>query len=94
MKAVPATIFACVLFAASGALADTNAPLPAGKPAGVRQAELLKGSNGIFLVAGAALIGITAGLASAGNGVSPNGGGTGTGTGSTSTSTSTTGTTP
>ena len=80
------------MFAASitGALADVNsAPLAPGKPAGVRKAELLEGSNAMFVVAGAALIGITVALATAGNGVpgSPN-------TSSTSTSTSTTGTSP
>jgi hypothetical protein len=89
MKAVSATILSCLIFTASGAFAETKAPLPAGKPAGVRKAELLEGSNGIFLVAGAALIGITAGLASAGNGVSPNGSGTTTGSTATSTSTTT-----
>jgi hypothetical protein len=93
MKVVPATILSCLIFAApvTGAYADVKAPLAPGKPAGVRKAELLDGSNGIFLVAGAALIGITAGLASAGNGVSVNNTGT---SGGGSTSTSTTGTAP
>jgi hypothetical protein len=92
MKVAPATILSSLMFAASitGALADVNsAPLAPGKPAGVRKAELLEGSNAMFVVAGAALIGITVALATAGNGVpgSPN-------TSSTSTSTSTTGTSP
>jgi len=57
-------------------------PLPAGKPAGLRQAQL-EGGNGMFVVAGAALIGITVGLATAGSGPQP-----------TTTTISTTGTSP
>jgi hypothetical protein len=79
------------LTVAPQAFADVaNTPLAPGKPAGVRTAQFLDGDNGIFIVAGAALIGITAALASANNGVagSPNN------TGSGSTSTSTTGTSP
>jgi len=53
---------------ASPVLAASSAPLVPGKPAGVRQAELLDGGNGMFVVAGAALVGITIALATAGNG--------------------------
>jgi hypothetical protein len=53
---------------ASPVLAENSAPLNPGKPAGVRQAELLDGGNGMFVVAGAALVGITIALATAGNG--------------------------
>jgi hypothetical protein len=82
------------LIVAPQAFADvTDTALAPGKPAGVHTAQFLDGDNGIFLVAGAALVGITIALATAGNGVSasatsPNGGG-----GSTTTSTST-GTSP
>ena len=48
--------------------ADSVSPLSPGKPAGVRQADLLDGQNGMFVVAGAALVGITIALATAGNG--------------------------
>jgi hypothetical protein len=48
--------------------ADSASPLSPGKPAGVRQADLLDGQNGMFVVAGAALVGITIALATAGNG--------------------------
>jgi hypothetical protein len=74
-----------VALSASPALAANSAPLDPGKPAGVRQAELLDGGNGMFVVAGAALVGITIALATAGNGpTTPN----------TNPTTSTTGTTP
>lgn len=91
MRVASATILSCLMFAASitGALADmSSAPLAPGKPAGMRTAQF-EGDTGAFVVAGAALIGITVALATAGNGVSgaPN-------TGSASTSTSTTGTSP
>ena len=77
---------------ASQAFADVtnDTSLAPGKPAGVRTAQF-EGANGIFIVTGAALIGITVALATAGNGVSA---ANNTGSGSTSTSTSTTGTTP
>ncbi|HVW74947.1 MAG TPA: hypothetical protein VHC39_15025 [Rhizomicrobium sp.] len=79
-----------LMLSAPQAFADTaGAPLAPGKPAGVRKAQFWEGSNGIMLVAGAALIGITVGLATADNGVSATGTGSGSGT-STSTSTSTT----
>jgi hypothetical protein len=93
MKVVSATILSCLMFTASGAFADVNtAPLAPGKPAGVHDAQFLDGDNGIFIVAGAALVGITAALASAGNGVSANS--TGAAGGGSSSSSSTTGTTP
>jgi hypothetical protein len=83
MKVVSATVFSCLMFTASVAFADVT-PLTPGKPAGVHNAQFLDGDNGIFIVAGAALIGITAALASASNGPGlPNN------TGSTSTSTGT-----
>jgi len=56
-----------VTLSASPVLAASSALAP-GKPAGVRQAELLDGGNGMFVVAGAALVGITIALATAGNG--------------------------
>ena len=43
-----------------------SAALPAGKAAGVRQAQM-EGGNAMLVVAGAALIGITVGLATAGD---------------------------
>ena len=72
--------------------AANDAPLAAGKPAGIRTAQF-EGSNGIFIVTGAALIGITVALATAGNGVSANSTGA-SGGGSSSSSSTTTGTSP
>ena len=63
--AIPVLI---VTLSASPVLAETSAPLQPGKPAGVRKAELLDGGNGMFVVAGAALVGITIALATAGDG--------------------------
>ena len=57
-----------VTLSASPVLAGSSASLQPGKPAGLRQAELLDGGNGMFAVAGAALVGITIALATAGNG--------------------------
>jgi len=79
---IPAMI---VALSASPVLAANSAPLDPGKPAGVRQAELLDGGNGMFVVAGAALVGITIALATASNGPAAV---------NTSPSTSTPGTTP
>lgn len=93
MRVIPATILSLLMVPASGALADTNVPLAPGKPAGVHNAQFEDG-NGMFVVAGAALIGITVGLATAGNGPSASATSPGGGGGSTSTSTSTTGTSP
>jgi hypothetical protein len=76
---------------AVGAYADTGALAP-GKPAGVRTAQFERGT-GMYIVAGAALIGITVALATAGNGVSANGTGA-SGAGSSSSSSTTTGTSP
>ena len=93
MKVACAITLSALMFVApaSGAFADTSsASLAPGKPAGVHKAQLLDGDNGIFLVAGAALIGITVGLATAGNGPSASGTGPGSGGGTTSTSTGTT----
>ena len=80
--AIPVLI---VTLSASPVLAETSAPLQPGKPAGVRQAELLDGGNGMFVIAGAALVGITIALATAGNGPAA---------ANTPPATSTTGTTP
>jgi hypothetical protein len=63
------------------------APLIPGRPAGVRNAQF-EGGNGMLIVAGASLIGITVALASAGSGASA------TTTAPTTSSTSTTSTTP
>jgi hypothetical protein len=95
MKAVTASILSLLMVPASGAFADvTNAgPLAPGKPAGVHNAQFEDG-NGMLLVAGAALVGITAALATTGNGVSGVNTSPGAASTSTSTSTSTTGTTP
>lgn len=93
MKLFSGTVLSMLMFAASASGAFDNmanaAPLAPGKPAGVHKAQL-EGGNGMLLVAGAALAGITIALATAGNGTSANS----TGPGSTSTSTSTTGTSP
>jgi len=72
MKILSSTILSCLMFAvpASAAFAD-DAPLAPGKPAGIHQAQF-EGSNGIFIVTGAAAIGIAVALATAGNGVSAN----------------------
>ncbi len=67
--------------------AESDTSLTAGKPAGLHQAQL-EGGNGMFVVAGAALIGITVALATASNDASQP-----TGT-SPVTSTTTTGTSP
>ena len=56
-----------LLLSLSNAFAvEQPAPLPAGKPAGLHQAQL-EGGNAMLVVAGAALVGITVGLATAGN---------------------------
>ena len=86
MKAIFAIALTLAL-SAPAALANTAAPLDPGKPAGVQRAQLEDG-NGMLVVAGAALVGITIGLATAsGDSSQP------TAT-SPSVSTSTTGTTP
>lgn len=91
MRVVPAVILSFLLVPASGAFAETS--LAPGKPAGLHNAQFEDG-NGMFVVAGAALIGITVALATAGSGPSASGTSSGGSGGSTSTSTSTTGTTP
>ena len=78
---------ALLLTVSNGWAADLHTPLPAGKPAGVHQAQLEDG-NGMFLVAGAALVGVTVALATASNDVST------PAKNSPVTSTSTTGTNP
>jgi hypothetical protein len=69
MKSSFAIVPALLLTFSDGWAADQHMPLPAGKPAGVHQAQLEDG-NGMFLVAGAALVGITIALATASNNVS------------------------
>ena len=61
---LPLLISSALILSLSNAWAV--APLPAGKPAGVRQAQLEDG-NGMFVVAGAALVGIVIGIATAGD---------------------------
>ncbi|HET7086344.1 MAG TPA: hypothetical protein VFI23_16340 [Rhizomicrobium sp.] len=87
MKMFLATCCA-LLLPVSNAFAVEHAALPAGKPAGLHQAQLEDG-NGMFLVAGAALVGITVALATA-SGSAPAPGVTPPNT----SSTSTTGTSP
>ena len=55
---------ALILSLSAAQAVESSGPLVSGKPAGVRQAQLEDG-NGMFLVAGAALIGITVALATA-----------------------------
>ena len=67
MKAPFVTVSSVLLLTLSGAwAAEQVTPLPAGKPAGLHQAQLEDG-NGMLVVAGAALVGITIGLATASN---------------------------
>ena len=80
MKAIYVT--ALTLALTGSAQAQGAAPLMPGKPAGVRQAQREDGAS-MFVVAGAALVGITVALATVGNGPQP-----------TNTSTATTGTSP
>jgi len=82
--AISPLVVSSVLLWSNAWAAEPPAPLPAGKPAGLKQAQL-EGGNGMLVVAGAALIGITVGLATAGsNAAQP----------ATTTVTSTTGTNP
>jgi hypothetical protein len=85
MKALWITALTFSLAAPS---AFANAPLSPGKPAGLQQAQL-EGGTGMLVVAGAALVGITIGLATASDSTSQP-----TTTGPSTTSTSTTGTAP
>jgi len=64
MKIALAMAFA--LFLSQPVAAEQATSLPAGKPAGLQQAQLENG-NGMFVVAGAALVGITIALATASN---------------------------
>jgi hypothetical protein len=85
MRSIVSAVIACVLFASS-AFAD-SVPLSPGKPAGVHKAQFYEG-NGIYILAGAALIGVGIALAvSSGNGASPT-------VATTSATTSTSGTSP
>ena len=61
---LPFLISCALILPLSTALAAEKAtPLPAGKPAGVKQAQLFDDKNAMFIVAGAALVGIGVGLA-------------------------------
>jgi hypothetical protein len=61
---LPFLISCALILPLSSALAVEKAtPLPAGKPAGVKKAQLLDDKNAMFVVAGAALVGIGIGLA-------------------------------
>jgi len=64
MKILSVTALTLAL-SAPAALAGTAVPLDPGKPAGVHQAQLLDGGNGMLVVAGAALVGVGIGLATA-----------------------------
>jgi hypothetical protein len=87
MKAIFVTALTLAL-SASAAWANNSVPLAPGKPAGLQQAQL-EGGTGMLVVAGAALVGITIGLATASDSASQP-----TTTGPSTTSTSTTGTSP
>jgi len=62
-------VVSSAMFLSSAWAAEPAATLPAGKPAGLHQAQL-EGGTGMLVVAGAALVGITVGLATASNDVS------------------------
>jgi hypothetical protein len=83
---ISSLVVSSALFLSSAWAAEPAATLPAGKPAGLHRAQL-EGSTGMLVVAGAALVGITVGLATAGNDV-------GQPPATTTTTTSTTGTNP
>ncbi len=69
MKTILAAALTLAL-SATGALADNTVPLAPGKPAGLHQAQF-EDSNGMLIVAGAALVGIGVALSVAGNGSAP-----------------------
>jgi hypothetical protein len=60
MRTIVSALLASIVFA-SPALADSS-PLSPGKPAGVQKAQFYDG-NGIFILAGVALIGVGIALA-------------------------------
>jgi hypothetical protein len=60
------TLVLTLALATPAAVASTAVPLAPGKPAGLRQAQL-EDDNGIWIVAGAALVGIGIALAVADN---------------------------
>jgi len=67
---LPLVVSAALVASLTSALAiESASPLPAGKPAGLRQAQLEDG-NGMLLVAGLALTGIAIALATTSNDVS------------------------
>jgi len=57
MKSAFVISSALILSLSAAQAVETGAPLASGKPAGVHQAQL-KDGNGMFVVAGAALIGL------------------------------------
>jgi hypothetical protein len=65
LSAISPFVVSSALLLSTAWAAEPPAPLPAGKPAGLKQAQL-EGGNGMLVVAGAALVGITVGLATAG----------------------------
>jgi len=87
---LPLVVSAALVASLTSALAiESASPLPAGKPAGLHQAQLEDG-NGMLLVAGLALTGIVIALATTSNDVSQPAGTKP----SSSTATGTTGTNP
>ena len=67
---LPFLVSAALIAAMPGARAgDSVSPLPAGKPAGLHRAQLDQDGNGMLLVAGLALVGITIALATSSNDV-------------------------
>ncbi len=66
MKVPFAVVSILILSLSAAQAAQSDVPLAGGKPAGLHQAQL-EGGNGMFLVAGAALVGITVALATAGD---------------------------
>ena len=85
MRIFGATILAASLLVTNAFAATT---LPAGKPAGVKKAQM-EGNNALLIIGGIGLAGLGIGLAA-----SQNGGGPTTSTSPATTSTSSTGTTP
>ena len=69
MKSSVVICAALIAFQPGAWAADAVSPLPAGKPAGLHQAQLEDG-NGMLLVAGLALTGIAIALATTSNDVS------------------------
>ena len=66
MRTLIAVALSTTLIASAAFAADSSGPLPAGKPAGVKAAEL--GQTGWILIGVGALAAITIGVASGSNG--------------------------